>query len=416
MPTPRAVQFVTSPHLRAQPRPKGRVRLESPFHHTALEGPRGLLEVLDYFRAPATLARFARAYPGVDREVVDRLQRHLFLLDTRDAPVIGAGLLSPADQPIGLPLRWPDLTTAAPGGFAVIGAPVDLGSGPIRGALHGPAEVRRAMPVSLAEPSRLVLDLDAGVQYDTTGLVVRDLGDLCVHAGEDLTTVGRRLSCAVDGALAHGLRPLVLGGDHSVTWPVVRALLGRHRALGIIHFDAHHDLYPSPAGVLSHGNPFRHALADPAVKVLMQIGLRTLEPVRAHHVPVHDPRLRYVGSRALRQWSPADVFQGLPTDIPYYVSFDVDCLLPACAPETGSPVPGGLDFYQGLDLLEHVAARFTLAGADFVEVASARGGGANLAAGIVARYLLALMLSGRPRTPLDTWLFDDAGSSALRRR
>jgi arginase family enzyme len=265
------------------------------------------------------------------------------------------------------------------------------------GARHGPEEIRRAFPPELrglngGERGHPVLDLDFGREHDLERLHVLDLGDLDFRPGESLAVVGARLAKFVVRCADLGATPVVLGGDHSISAFSVAALLERRRALGIIHFDAHHDLYAHPLRQLSHATPFAHLLAHRSLRRLLQIGLRTMERPPPGTRRVRDSRLRYVSARSVARLSPARIFRGMDRELPYYLSFDVDCLDPAFASATATRVIGGLSYPQAVDLVDYAARRFDIVGADFVET-SKNGQEFNSAAAASARCVLQLFLS-----------------------
>ncbi len=164
--------------------------------------------------------------------------------------------------------------------------------------------------------------------------------------------------------------PIILGGEHTVTLGALQAFAERHERIGIIQFDAHCDLRDSYGNdPLSHACVMRrvHEMGFP----VMQIGIRSLsEPEevfrRGNSIPCLDAETIY------REGIPAEVLPpGFPEKI--YITFDVDCLDPSIMPATGTPEPGGLDWYQAIDLLGKVANGRNICGFDVVELAPADG-------------------------------------------
>jgi arginase family enzyme len=102
--------------------------------------------------------------------------------------------------------------------------------------------------------------------------------------------------------------------------------------------------------------------------------------------------------------SPDKVFEKLPRGIPYYLSFDIDGVSPSFAPETGTPIIGGLTYYQAVELVDYVARNFQLAGVDFVEVGGKSGSRLNQAAGVAARCLFEVLLGKAKFKPLESYL------------
>lgn len=182
-----------------------------------------------------------------------------------------------------------------------------------------------------------------------------DAGDLTFPAGSDWTDL---IDQAVDRVLQEGGAPLILGGDHAITYPIVRAVARRFRSLGILHFDAHGDLYDSFEGNrLSHACPFARIMESGLAARLVQVGIRTLnahqrDQIERFGAEVHE----------MRHWNgPFTVrFDG-----PVYLSIDVDALDPAFAPGISHPEPGGLSVRDIVTMIQRFEGR--LVGADVVE-------------------------------------------------
>lgn len=349
-----------------------------------VEVSRNVLEVLGFFSAPHTPEECLRHHRGsrtqVDAAIRDLRDAHV-LVRVEELPALEGGLLRPAEQPVGGAGTVAELLEAAtPPDAVVIGVPVDIATGARGGARHGPSEIRRHMPRIFACPgapardrghegrrARLV-DFDFRRTYVSRLPLVRDLGDVAYTPGESNDLVGVRVRRAVELSLRRDTTPILLGGDHSLTWFALQAIAARYGPVGVIHFDAHADLYPPKRRIVHHGNPFVFALQAGLVQHLLQIGLRGVMPVPPDVVPTRDRRIEYVSAMEVQGRSPAAVFKALSRRIPYYLTFDVDCLTPYVAPETGAPVSGGLSFYQALRLIDVAARRLTFVGADFVEV------------------------------------------------
>lgn len=278
-------------------------------------------------------------------------------------------------QPIGFPLDLdaphPESSAAS---WVVVGAPIDTGGPDAVGARRGPPLIRRESSLARLRgldpadiDSARILDFDRGHSLAVKDLSVFDAGDLRPAPGESMDSYGRRLSTCVDAIVRRGGRPVVLGGDQSISWPVIRGLLSSGSRLGVVHFDAHHDL-SHHLSELHHGNPFRFALAQPELVHLHQVGLRTTEVVGTSDLTDLGGRITYDSVASVARRSPEELFGHLRRDIPYYLSFDVDCLDPSIAPETGSPEPGGLTFSRCAELLDALCDMLDFVGADFVEV------------------------------------------------
>lgn len=232
----------------------------------------------------------------------------------------------------------------------VLGFPTDCNSSHLRGPAKAPAFIRRELANEGANPfSESELNLrDRGV-YD-------DLGD--IPMAEDVTDVNT-IEDAVSTQLAEGKRVLSLGGDHFVTYPIVRAYAKRYPYLSIVHIDAHPDLYPIFGGnKLSHACPFARILEETCVKHLTQIGIRTMSS-----------KQREVADRYnVRVFRPSELGQSyaaLPSG-PVYFSLDLDGLDPAFAPGVSHREPGGLTVREVLEILERIPGN--IVGADIVEL------------------------------------------------
>jgi formimidoylglutamase len=206
-----------------------------------------------------------------------------------------------------------------------------------------------------------------------------DIGDVFVTLTDMATTFGR-VADIVSALVAHGIVPIVIGGDHSVSYPclcgMVRAI-GEHKRLGIIHFDAHHDLREAHLGAESSGVPFRKALETLSQAVLgrnlVQIGIAEFANspqlaafAGACGVTVIPGRgLRHDGMRKAVEQALERASDG--TDA-IYVSVDIDCIEQAQAPGTAAPNPFGLDLRDVQEALRLIGAHAKIAGFDLVEI------------------------------------------------
>ncbi|MFC1837574.1 agmatinase [Thermodesulfobacteriota bacterium] len=178
------------------------------------------------------------------------------------------------------------------------------------------------------------------------------------------------ISAEVSKILDHLGVPIVLGGEHTVTLGALQAFAERNERIGVVQFDAHCDLRDSfEDNPLSHACVMRrvHEMGFP----LMQIGIRSLsQPEDVFRKENHIPGLE--AASIYREGIPAEI---LPPDFPekIYITFDVDCLDPAIMPATGTPEPGGLNWYQTINLLEKVSAGKKICGFDVVELAPMAG-------------------------------------------
>lgn len=249
-----------------------------------------------------------------------------------------------------------DLTGAD---VVVSGIPFDAATSNRPGARFGPGAIRAAS-VQLAELPAFPWGFDPFEH-----LAVLDYGDCFLDYGYPQQVVAQVEKHAAT-ILASGASMLTFGGDHFITYPLLRAHARKYGPLALIHFDAHPDTWPDDGMRLDHGTMFaraaREGIIDPACSV--QIGIRTHSEAQgftvldAPWVHEHGPKAvlaeidRVVGERQA------------------YLSFDIDCLDPAFAPGTGTPVAGGLSSAQALAIMRGLGA-LNIIGMDVVEVAPA---------------------------------------------
>lgn len=195
--------------------------------------------------------------------------------------------------------------------------------------------------------------------------------------------------------------PVVLGGEHSLTLPVIEACAASYGAdqIGIIQFDAHADLRDS-----LDGNPWSHAcvmrrIVESLGIRLFQLGTRAVSPEESAYR--REQRIPHIDGRDL--WSNQSTRLTLPPDFPplVYISFDVDGLDSSIMPATGTPVPGGIGWYQALSLLESIGRQRRIIGCDMVELAPLDGlvAPTYLAAELVHRMMGVAMRSAPGGTP-----------------
>lgn len=239
-------------------------------------------------------------------------------------------------------------------GVTLIGLPTDVNSSFLRGAAAGPAAIRKAM---WSEASNTFAD--CGIELVRGGNVL-DLGDLpLTGAAEDDEVIG----AAVASVLAEGRVPLALGGDHSVTFPLLAALARAHGAVDVLHIDAHPDLYDDFEGnPRSHASPFARIMEAGLASRLVQVGIRTMNAHQSRQVARF--RVEVVPMRRF-------TMDALPRlSGPTYISIDLDGLDPAFAPGVTHCEPGGLSTREVLDIIDALPG--PIVGADVVELNPAR--------------------------------------------
>jgi agmatinase len=237
----------------------------------------------------------------------------------------------------------------APGDVALAGVPWDERSSFLRGAARGPAEVRASLA---SASSNLCTESGRDLSLETSFV---DVGDLHVDAGPGAIDAIERGASAV---LARGARLVAIGGDHAVTYPLVRAHAREHGPLAILHLDAHPDLYDEFEGDrYSHACPFARIMEQGLATALVQVGIRTMTPHQRQQA-------RRFGVRVveMRDWAPT---LSLALEGPVYLSLDLDVMDPAFVPGVSHHEPGGLSVRDVITVIQRFGGR--LAGADIVE-------------------------------------------------
>jgi agmatinase len=266
---------------------------------------------------------------------------------------------------------------------ALLGIPFDGGTSYRTGARFGPRAIREQS--SLIRPWHPVLKV-----HPFERLRVADVGDVDVvpiSIERTYEAVTRR----IDEITGAGAIPLAVGGDHSVTLPVLRSLSRRHGRLGLVHFDSHPDTWDEYFGSkFFHGTPFRRAveegLLDP--RRMIQIGIRG--PLYgADDFAFHDQHgIEVVRVETVKEQGTAWVASRLERlrGGPVYCSFDIDAVDPAYAPATGTPEVGGLTSYEALVLVRALQG-LALVGADVVEVSPPYDGPGQITSLLAANLL-----------------------------
>jgi arginase len=243
--------------------------------------------------------------------------------------------------------------TDAPAGIedraqlALVGFRYDENSSFMKGAAEAPPQIRAAL-----RSEAWNLTSENGTALDS---VFFDAGDVEAPPSGDMFLL---IENSVVTLLNDGLAPIALGGDHSITYPIVRAFARKYRQLNILHFDAHPDIYDSYEGNrFSHASPFARIMEERLVNRLVQVGVRT---VTAHQ----REQIKRFGVELVEMRYFKNDLQ-LDFNSPLYISFDIDALDPAFAPGVSHREPGGLSTRQAIELIQRLKGK--VVGADIVE-------------------------------------------------
>lgn len=240
---------------------------------------------------------------------------------------------------------------------AITGVPFDLATTSRPGARLGPRAIRAASTM-------LAWDRAWGWPEDPLAqLHVIDHGD-CIFDPGHPEQLAQSLESHFEQFMTAGVATLMLGGDHFCTYPALKAHVRKHGPLALVHFDAHSDTWRAADARIDHGTMFFHAIEEGLIDVThsVQVGIRTNNP------ETHG--LRILDADWVQEHSTADVIDAIRAQVadrPCYVSFDIDCLDPAFAPGTGTPVVGGLDTGRARRILRGLAG-LDVRGMDVMEV------------------------------------------------
>lgn len=289
------------------------------------------------------------------------------------------------------------LSELGEGKVVIVGAPFDWGTSYRPGARFGPAAIRSA---DYGAMDGYRPHLPTGI--DPLGhLGVVDVGDVYVKPG-DLQASIDHIADTVETVAASGKVPIVLGGDHTITWPDALGVARVHGfgEIGLIHFDAHADTGFTQNGSLhGHGTPMRRLIESGAVPGhrFVQIGLRGYWPEPEVVEWMSEQKMRYFMMNEIVERGLDDV---VDEAVAYslgggakgvFISVDIDVVDPGIAPGTGTPEPGGLNSRELLDTVRRLARELEVLGADIVEVSPPYDGAGEQTVYLANRVVLEIL-------------------------
>ncbi len=262
-------------------------------------------------------------------------------------------------------MRLPTRTNARGLDACFVGVPMDIGTSNRSGTRHGPRQIRAES--CMLRPYNMAT---RAAPFDS--LQVADIGDVAINTF-DLKKTVRIIERTFDRILGHDCIPLTLGGDHTLTLPILRAMKKKHGPVALIHVDAHADINDEMFGEkIAHGTPFRRAVEEGLLQAdkVFQIGLRG-----SGYSPEDFDWPRKQGFTVVtaeecwwKSLSPLmEKVRARIGDQPTYLTYDIDSLDPAFAPGTGTVEIAGLTTWQALEIIRG-AKGLNLVGGDLVEV------------------------------------------------
>ena len=291
-------------------------------------------------------------------------------------------------------MRLPTQDSAAGLDACFVGIPMDHGTSNRSGTRHGPRQIR-------AESCMLRPYNMATGAAPFEHLQVADIGDVAINTFDLKKTVDI-ITDHYDSILSHGAVPLTLGGDHTLTWPILRSIAKKHGPVAMIHIDAHADINDTMFGEkVAHGCPFRRAWEDGCLQndKVFQIGLRGTgySPDDFNWGRAQGWTVIQAEDLWYKSLSPLmDDIRAKIGDTPTYLTYDIDSLDPAFAPGTGTVEVGGLTIWQALEIVRGCAG-LNLVGCDLVEVSPPYDTSGNTA--LIGANLLYEMLCVLPGVP-----------------
>ncbi len=274
-----------------------------------------------------------------------------------------------------------------------VGVPMDIGTSNRAGTRHGPRAIRAEScmirPYSMAT---------GAAPFDR--MQVADIGDVAINTFDLKKTIDI-ITTQYKDILSHDVVPLTLGGDHTLTYPVLRAIADKHGPVALVHVDAHADTNEEMFGEkIAHGTPFRRAVEDKLLinNKVFQIGLRGTGYAPEDFSWGSDQGFTVIPAEECWHKSLAPLMSEIRDKIgstPVYLSFDIDSLDPGFAPGTGTVEMGGLTNIQALEIVRGCAG-FNLVGCDLVEVSppyDPTGNTAMIGANLLYEMLCALPMN-----------------------
>ena len=252
---------------------------------------------------------------------------------------------------------------------AILGAPFDMGTQYRPGARFGPRAIREASTLFSFGHGGAYDHEDDALYLPMDQVRIVDVGDAdMIHT--DSAASHENIHQGVRAILARGALPVVLGGDHSVHIPCIRAFAGRG-PVHLVQIDAHLDFVDERHGVrFGHGNPIRRAAEMEHVTGISQLGIRNVSSSnREDYAAARAAGSTILSVRQVRALGSAGVLATIPAGARYYVTIDIDGFDPSIAPGTGTPSHGGFLYYEVMEILQALTRQGEVVGIDLCEVA-----------------------------------------------
>jgi guanidinobutyrase len=292
----------------------------------------------------------------------------------------------------GTMFRLPPAVDAAGLDIAIAGVGLDIGTSNRTGARFGPRQIRNESV--MVRPYCMAT---GAAPFDS--FQIADVGDVALNSFNLMKSIDI-IETFYDDILSHNAKPATVGGDHTITLPILRAIHNKHGPVAMVHVDAHADINEHQFGEeIAHGTIFRRALEEGLIDAhkMVQIGLRTTGYSADDFDWSRQQGARVVTAEECwyKSLTPLmdDIRASFGSNVPTYLSFDIDGLDPSVAPGTGTPEPGGLMASQGVEIIRGCFG-LNLIGCDLVEVSPPYDTSGNTS--LLAANLLFEMLCSMP--------------------
>lgn len=369
------------------------------------------LGVFEFFRTPQFLDDLQ--LNDEKRNFLNVLCKRFYILNCDEVSFLSTGLLSKNENLLGDFLNIGDFSSInfdnTQAIYAVVGIPFDLGS--MRGGARLGVNViresfqkyRAHIQQAVTSSKKTIYDFDLRRKYKLDNWALYDMGDVRFDFNEGIENLILRTRKVIRILLENGIKPVILGGDHTITYFVLQGINDHYKDFGLMQLDAHHDIYLNTfhqRNSLTHGNFIFHALKILGLKHVHNIGLRTFEYLSDFSEKNRDKRITYVSSREIKTNGIKEIHKSIDPNLAYHLSVDLDILNPASRLEVGAPVIGGLEYYDLLEIFQEVLSKVPLISLDFVETFPSSQMG-NYAAEVVSRLLTIFFLHKQPFDIID---------------
>lgn len=377
-----------------------RVKISVPFCSKGIEASKEIVDLVEKLSNEGSFYGYSLV-TQLSIEIITCLLKLFILLPSKYSSVLEEGFCTYSSKILAISSASDEIDSLVKGDIAIIHAPFSTAEKSSVHVTGGGQWIRTSLanllssPLAESKPSDLLIDLDFNEQLELSSLRMFDFGNIYYEPlKNNAEMVGNRLSYFCESVTDRGAIPILLGGDHTIAYYSIGALANVYPTLGILHFDAHPDLYSigeSCDSTINHANVFHWIRKMSHIKSIWQIGIRDvyLQPTN-HLTCTNDAKIHSISSFEIATVGYTRLLSTIDDSIPWFISFDVDVLSGLDVPQTSTPVLGGLSYYPLLALFEQLFERLNIVGMEFVELGEAlptADGPSTIACRIISRFL-----------------------------